>query len=85
MLNQLHAPELRAMVVRLYLDGAVSAHVLASEYDISKYTVRVWAQKYKEHGISGFIRGCGNSQYTSDFKQMCVELFCEVKCLLMKL
>ena len=75
MSNQLHTPELRATVAQKYLDGVASAHVLASEYDISKFTVRVWAQKYKEHGISAFIRGCGNSRYTSDFKQMCVELY----------
>lgn len=24
--------------------------------------------------ISAFIRGCGNSRYTSDFKQICVEI-----------
>lgn len=50
MSNQLHTPELRAMVAQQYLDGVASARALASEYDISKYSVRVWAQKYKEHG-----------------------------------
>ena len=37
------------MVAQHYLDGAgaAPARVLASEYDISKYTVRVWAQKLK--------------------------------------
>ena len=75
MSNQLHTPELRAMVAQQYLNGVAPVRVLASKYGISKYTVRVWAQKYKEHGISAFIRGCGNSRYTSDFKQMCVELF----------
>lgn len=75
MSDQLHTPELRAMVAQQYLDGVASVRVLASKYDISKYTVRIWAQEYKEHGISAFIRGCGNSRYTSDFKQMCVELF----------
>lgn len=52
-----YIPELRAMVAQKYLDGVASAHVLASEYNISKFAVRVWAQKYQEHGISAFIRG----------------------------
>ena len=79
MSKQLHTPEFRAMVAQQYLDGVTPIHVLASKYNISKYTVRVWAQKYREHGISAFLRGCGNSCYTSDFKQMCVELFTKGK------
>ena len=79
MSKQLHTPEFRAMVAQQYLDGVTPIHVLASKYNISKYTVRVWAQKYREYGISAFLRGCGNSCYTSDFKQMCVELFTKGK------
>ena len=47
MSNQLHTPELRAMVAQKYLDGVASTHVLASEYNISARSVlQRWIKKY---------------------------------------
>ena len=71
-----YTPELREKIAKEYLEGVASSIELANTYNIpSDKTVRVWAQKYKEQGMSAFIKRQGNSQYSSEFKAMCVELY----------
>ncbi len=70
-----HSPEWRSMIAQEYLDGTTSSEVLANKYGINPVTIRRWAQRYKEHGIYAFNRTAGNTQYTSDFKKQCVELY----------
>ena len=70
-----YTPELRKEIAKEYLAGNASSIELANKYNISSSrTVRVWAQKYKEQGISAFIKEQGNARYSSEFKTMCVEL-----------
>ena len=47
-------PEQRADIAQEYLDGVGSSLQLATKYGINSYTVRSWAQKYAEQGISAF-------------------------------
>ena len=68
-----HTPGWRAVVAQEYLDGQGSSNDIATKYGVNHRSVQRWAQRYKEQGISAFIRGTGNTKYTSDFKQMCVE------------
>ena len=70
-----HTPEWRAMVAQEYLDGKDSSGVIANKYNIASYTVRRWAQRYQEQGLSAFERGIGNTSYLSDFKADCVDLY----------
>lgn len=71
-----YTPELREKIAKEYLEGNASSIELANKYNIpSDKTVRVWAQKYKEQGMSAFIKRQGNAQYSSEFKTMCVELY----------
>ncbi len=70
-----YTPELREKIAKEYLAGHASSKELANKYNIpSNTTVRVWAQKYKEQGLSAFVKGQGNAHYSSEFKMMCVEL-----------
>ena len=67
--------ELREKIAKEYLAGDASYVELANKYNIpSAKTIRVWAQKYKEQGISAFVKEQGNAHYSSEFKMMCVEL-----------
>ena len=67
--------ELREKIAKEYLAGDASSIELAKKYNIPSDTIiRVWSRKYKEQGISAFIKKQGNSQYSSEFKTMCVEL-----------
>lgn len=71
-----YTPELREKIAKEYLAGYASSVELANKYNIpSAKTIRVWAQKYKEQGMSAFIRRRGNAHYSSEFKIMCVELY----------
>ena len=70
-----HTPEWRAMVAQEYLDGIASSYDIAAKYGVRSATIRRWAERYKENGILAFLRGKGNSQYTSEFKIMCVEIY----------
>jgi transposase len=70
-----HTPEWRAVVAQEYLNGQGSSLSIADKYSVTDKSVRRWAQRYKEQGIIAFSRGIGNTRYTSDFKQMCVELY----------
>ena len=48
-----YTPELREEIAKEYLAGNASSVELANKYNISSdKIVRVWAQKYKEQGIS---------------------------------
>ena len=70
-----YSPELREKIAKEYLEGNASSIELANKYNIpSDNTVRVWAQKYREQGISAFVKKQGNAHYSSGFKTMCVEL-----------
>ena len=68
-------PEFRAMVSEEYLSGRASCSELSEKYNIDPMTVYRWAQRYKKNGITAFIRGEGNTSYTAEFKQFCVELY----------
>ena len=66
-----YTPELREKIAKEYLAGDVSSAELANKYNIpSAKTVRIWAQKYKEQGISAFIKEQGNARYSSEFKRI---------------
>ena len=70
-----YTTELREKIAKEYLAGNASSIELANKYNIpSDNTVRVWAQKYREQGISAFVKEQGNAHYSSEFKLMCVEL-----------
>lgn len=70
-----YTPELREKIAKEYLAGYASSIELANKYNIpSDTTVRMWAQKYKEQGLSAFVKEQGNAHYSSEFKMMCVEL-----------
>jgi len=71
--------EQRATISQEYLDGLGSSIKLARKYNVDDYTIRRWAQRYKENGLSAFLRGNGNTKYTADFKLSCVELYYKVK------
>ena len=68
-------PEQRASIAQEYLDGISSSTELATRYKVNNYTIRRWAQRYKEQGILAFLKKDGNIQYTADFKLSCVELY----------
>ena len=70
-----HTAEWRVMVVQEYIDGYGSSYDIAQKYNINAKTIRVWAQKYKAHGILVFDHGKGNNHYSAEFKQKCVELY----------
>ena len=73
--------ELREKIAKEYLAGDASSVELANKYNIpSAKTIRVWAQKYKEQGISAFVKEQGNAHYSSEFKMMCVELCISGSC-----
>lgn len=72
-------PEQRANIAQEYLDGIGSSIELATKYKVDDYTIRRWAQRYKEQGILTFSRGSENTKYTADFKLSCVELYLQGK------
>ncbi len=70
-----HTPEWRAMIAQEYIAKAGSSYDIAAKYGVNSKTVVRWAQRYKEQGLNAFIRGTGNTHYTSDFKMICIELY----------
>lgn len=72
-------PDQRVTIAQEYLDGIGSSVELATKYKVDDYTIRRWAQRYKEQGILAFSRGNGNTKYTADFKLSCVELYLQGK------
>lgn len=70
-----HTPEWKALVAQEYMNGTASSNDIGIKYGVDPKTDRCWAQRYKEQGISAFIRGAGNTKYTSDFKTKCVEVY----------
>ena len=67
-----HRPEWKIQVVKEYLSGAGSYVDIGRAYGISRQTVRVWVQRYQEHGEAGFICKIGNKHYSREFKIKCV-------------
>ncbi len=72
-------PEQKANIAQEYLDGLGSSSQIATKYGINAYTVRRWAQKYTEQGISAFSVLNRNTTYSADFKMSCVELYVQGK------
>lgn len=70
-----YSPEWRAMVAEEYLRGEFSSHDLSTRYSIAAKTICRWAKRYREHGISAFERGLGNTKYSADLKKECVERY----------
>lgn len=70
-----HTAEFRAMVAQEYLDGITPTSVMADKYGRDISTIRRWALRYKEYGISAFIKQQGNASYTSEFKVSCVKKY----------
>jgi transposase-like protein len=70
-----YTAEFKAMVAQEYLDGITATIVMSDKYGIDISTMRRWALRYKEHGITAFIKLKGNTKYTSDFKIFCVEKY----------
>ena len=73
--KSLFSPEERARIAQEYLDGKGSSPDIARKYGINESTIRRWAQRYAEHGISAFERGFGNTRYSKELKTECVELY----------
>lgn len=69
----LHTPEWKAAICKEYLEENCSSYKLAAKYGINPKTVRRWTQRYKEHGVLGFLNL--HQPYTSDFKLKCVKLY----------
>ena len=46
--------EQRATISQEYLDVLGSSIELARKYNVDDYTIRRWAQRYKENGLSAF-------------------------------
>ena len=67
-----HRPEWKIQVVKEYLSGAGSYVDIGRAHGISRQTVRVWVQRYQEHGEAGFICEIGNKHYSREFKIKCV-------------
>ena len=67
--------EFKEEIALKYINGYASSIELSSVYGICSKTVRIWAQRYKEQGISTFMSKNCNSRYLSDFKLKCVELY----------
>lgn len=72
-------PEQRANIAQEYLDGLGSSLQIATKYGINDYTVRIWAQRYTEQGISAFSTLNRNTTYSTEFKMSCVELYLQGK------
>ncbi|MCD7903886.1 MAG: transposase [Oscillospiraceae bacterium] len=70
-----YTPEWRAKVSQEYLDGKAPLSDIAKRYGVHKETIRCWAQRYQEQGMSAFERGSGYTTYTAEFKMKCVELY----------
>ena len=70
-----HTPEWRAMIAQEYIAKAGSSYDIAAKYGVNSKTVLRWAQRYKVQGLNAFIRGTGNTHYTSGFKMICIELY----------
>lgn len=73
MSKSVYTPEFKLMAVEQYLTREKSCKDIAKEYGISEWSLRAWIKKYKEHGLTVFIKNKGNANYTKEFKQMCVE------------
>ena len=65
----------KTAVAKAYLAGEGSQRFLAAQYGVSYSTVEDWALKYKECGERCFESCLGNSSYSSEFKQRCVEKY----------
>lgn len=72
-------PEQRADIAQEYLNELSSSSQIATKYGINGYTVRRWAQKYTEQGISAFSIQDRNTTYSAEFKMSCVELYLQGK------
>lgn len=70
-----YTSEQRAAIAQEYLAGKASSCELSDIYDIPDKTIRRWAQRFKEQGSLAFVKPNGNAHYSSEFKQMCVELY----------
>ncbi len=68
-----YSPELKIKVAQSYLSGKGSFESLSEEFGVSSKSVKDWVKKYYEHGDIAFPVREGNSSYSSEFKQKCVE------------
>ena len=50
-------PEQKATISQEYLDGFGSSIELATKYNVDDYTIRRWAQRYKENGLLHEVDG----------------------------
>lgn len=65
--------EVKIRIAESYLAGEVSYRELRERYGVSKTSVQLWVEKYREHGRMAFVRKAGNAHYSKEFKTMCVE------------
>ncbi len=72
-------PEQRADIAQEYLNGVGSSSQIATKYGINGYTIRRWAQRYTEQGISAFSPLSRNTIYSAELKMSCVELYLQGK------
>ena len=68
-----HTHQKKMEIIKRYLSGEGSYDTLSQEYDVGFTTLRTWVSRYREHGEAAFIRGCGNSHYSTAFKKKCVQ------------
>ena len=69
------AAEKKVEIIEAYKSGRVTKSQLKAVYGINPSTVYQWIPLYEANGIAAFIRGKGNSSYSSEFKVQCVEAY----------
>lgn len=73
MAKQRYSPELKEKIIKDYQSGVLNKSDLRTIYNMNPDTIYKWILKYELHGINAFIKGSGNSNYSSEFKIKCVE------------
>lgn len=59
-------------IIEAYQSGELSLKDLKDRFEMHPNTIYKWIKKYELHGIHAFIHGNSNTNYTKDFKEMCV-------------
>lgn len=68
-----YSPEEKQNIIESYRSGAISSRDLNDLFGMNPDTIYKWMKKYELHGITAFIKVEGNSKYTKEFKEKCVD------------
>lgn len=66
-------PELKEKIINEYQSGKINPSDLRQIYKMNPDTIYKWIRKYELYGISAFMKGKSNCNYSKDFKTKCVE------------